>query len=141
MILVVDDDSGIQELLCELLEKHGHECRSCGSVPQALSLLQKEQFELVVLDLNLKSGKGVSIEQYMRKQGSPHIKTPSLFISGHSEMLDLLPADATKLSKPFKNEDFLSVVESLLKGERAPVRKEKQAKKINPSLEKILKGS
>lgn len=50
-VLVVEDDKYIGELLCKKLKNRGIEAKMCLDGRQALDLLYKEVFDLVLLDL------------------------------------------------------------------------------------------
>lgn len=144
MILVVDDEESLCTLIKEILEGRNYQVMTCFSVPEALGNLQKNKFDLVICDLNLKSGKGQSVEKYMRLKNSPHEEVPILFISGNDELLKTLPPSAEKISKPFSVATLLEAVERLLNppeanavnSEEAP----KKEKPLHPDLAKILKG-
>ena len=50
-ILVVDDDEGNRDVLNRRLSRQGYQVTTAESGPQALRLLRKEKFDLVLLDL------------------------------------------------------------------------------------------
>ena len=54
-ILVIDDESAITELLCELFGKE-YGCTTAKSAEEAVSLLRREKFNLVVSDINMGGG-------------------------------------------------------------------------------------
>lgn len=49
-ILIVDDDPVLTETFSTWLESEGYVCRSCGSCPAALELLEREDFEIIGID-------------------------------------------------------------------------------------------
>lgn len=53
--LVVEDDAGWRELLSELLMEAGLEVKSCNSFAEGLGFLHREEWQLVVVDLELSS--------------------------------------------------------------------------------------
>ena len=59
--LVVDDDEGLGILIVQALVQTGMDATSAHSGEEARQRLQKEKFDLMLLDLNLKdiSGKGL----------------------------------------------------------------------------------
>lgn len=67
-ILVVEDDVSIHEVLEELLEKEDYAVSNAYSGTEALLLLERENFDLILLDLMLPA---VSGEEIIRKV--PHI--------------------------------------------------------------------
>lgn len=60
MVLIVDDDEQIRNLLRELLCAD-HKCVVAGSVDEALAILQTVSFDLVLSDINLGPGSGLSL--------------------------------------------------------------------------------
>ena len=60
-ILVVEDDKGIVENLTEFLTKEGFEVTSANGQRETLELIEKESFELVLLDISLADGNGFSV--------------------------------------------------------------------------------
>ena len=50
-ILVVDDEQSILDMLTDLLEENGYESKTARDGKVALSLLEEEVFDLVLLDI------------------------------------------------------------------------------------------
>lgn len=144
MVLVIDDDESICELITEILEGRGFKVESRTSVPDALKALQANQFELVISDLNLITGKGTSIEKYMRLKNSPHEKTPFLYISGDIDGIKRLPQSSHSLSKPFGVNALMEKIEELLnaknQSKESAGEKPEKKKPMHPELAKLLKG-
>lgn len=53
LILTVEDDLNINNLLKEALEKNGYQCVQAFSGTEALLVLERQQFALILLDLML----------------------------------------------------------------------------------------
>ncbi len=62
-ILVVDDESSIRLLYSEELTDEGHEVVTAGTASEAAEKLQQEEFDLMVLDIKLKSESGLDLLQ------------------------------------------------------------------------------
>lgn len=60
-ILLVEDDKGIVAGLTEVLTAEGYEIKSASGQAEALSLLEKETFGLVLLDISLSDGNGFAV--------------------------------------------------------------------------------
>ncbi len=59
-ILVIDDESAIRDLLCDLFgEEYG--CTTAKSAEEALALLQREKFNLVLSDINMSGMSGIEL--------------------------------------------------------------------------------
>jgi two-component system, OmpR family, response regulator len=111
--LVVEDDFAIQELLRLRLEAAGFEVQTCVEGTGALRLLQKEPFDLVVLDVMLPGLDGVSICRAVRL-GGPNASSPILMVTardGESDKVLGLESGADDyLAKPFGVREFLARV-------------------------------
>ena len=60
-ILVVEDDAGLREALIATLEMSGIACMAANSAEQAMLLLKKEVFSLVVSDVQMGAMSGVDL--------------------------------------------------------------------------------
>jgi two-component system response regulator (stage 0 sporulation protein F) len=58
-ILVVDDDEGMRDLLELVLQREGYEVRSAAAAIDALEMLRRETFHLVVLDIKMPGMDGI----------------------------------------------------------------------------------
>jgi len=65
-ILVVDDEPGMRDLLSRVLGDAGHEVSSVESGEEALVLLAREQFDVLVLDKNLPGIDGLMVLRLVR---------------------------------------------------------------------------
>jgi YesN/AraC family two-component response regulator len=67
-ILFVDDEPSIRLTLPAILEMHGFQVKTASDVPEALTLIQKEQFDVLLSDLNIgQPGDGFTIVSAMRR--------------------------------------------------------------------------
>lgn len=67
-ILFVDDEPSIRLTLPAILEMHGFVVITASDVPEALGLIQKEQFDVLLSDLNIgQPGDGFTIVSAMRR--------------------------------------------------------------------------
>lgn len=67
-ILIVDDESEITAILTDLFEGD-HDCATAGSAEEAMELLRKGEFELVISDITMPGMSGLDM--------IPHVKTMS----------------------------------------------------------------
>jgi two-component system nitrogen regulation response regulator NtrX len=79
-LLVVDDEAGIRESLCSILEDEGYHVETAGSAEEALERAAAGKFEVVLMDVWLPGIDG--LEALSRLQASP--RPPAvIMISGH----------------------------------------------------------
>lgn len=119
-ILIVEDSSAMRAFVRAALEEDGlAEVEEAQSGFEALRILPRQQFDLVIVDVNMPDINGLELVSFMRKSG-PHRETPLLIISTEASARDRerglsLGANAY-LSKPFKAEELRAMVDELLSG-------------------------
>ncbi|MCU1334696.1 MAG: Blue-light-activated protein [Bryobacterales bacterium] len=101
-ILVVDDETGIRELIRKILQRERYRVLEAGSAEEALtaaqvSAAQGQAIDLLITDVMLPGINGPELARRMQ-QGAPRLKT--LFISGYTGQ-ERVPAGARVLAKPF----------------------------------------
>jgi DNA-binding response OmpR family regulator len=84
-ILCVEDDPDTCELLTTMLGHHGFEAVCVPDVSAALSLMEKEEFRLYVLDGQLPGVSGLSLCQEIRAADK---LTPLVIFSGNARESD-----------------------------------------------------
>ncbi len=58
-ILVVDDEVNVRKLYSEELEREGYKAFSAATIDEAIEILEKEQPDLIVLDIKLGEESGI----------------------------------------------------------------------------------
>lgn len=121
-IMIVEDDSALRTGLSELLTREGYEAVPAGCAREAESCLTGD-IRLILLDVSLPDGDGVSLCTRWRSQG---IGTPILFLTARDEELDVVRGlDAggnDYVTKPFRMQELLSRIRALLRRqESAPL--------------------
>lgn len=67
-ILFVDDEPGIRMTLSAILQNEGFEVTTAATVPEALELITKQQFDALLTDLNIGNrGDGFTVASAMRR--------------------------------------------------------------------------
>lgn len=114
-ILLVEDDFHINELLKETLEKEGYGCVQAFSGTEARMLLEKYQYDVVILDLMLP---GIPGEEVL-KEVCRHGKTPTIVLTA-KDTIDskeefLRNGADDYITKPFDIQEALARVEVQLR--------------------------
>jgi PAS domain S-box-containing protein len=86
-ILVVDDNEDARLLLVDILTRLGHDVQSAGDGPGALSVLDKFDADVAVLDLGLPGMDGYELAERIRK--SKHDSIRLLALSGYARGADV----------------------------------------------------
>jgi two-component system OmpR family response regulator len=115
-ILVVDDESGVRELVGDVLELEGYQVTVAIDGLDALSHIRKQKFDLYVLDINMPKIDGLVLLEKVRAAGDP---TPALLLSARREKEDIhqgfrVGAD-DYVTKPFSIEELALRVEAILR--------------------------
>ena len=86
-VLVVDDDKAILTMLHKALKSNGIENDLAISGEAALELLEVNQYDLILLDINMRGINGFEVIQRIRSKG---LTTPVMVVSGRKEDQDAL---------------------------------------------------
>ncbi|MGA3283175.1 MAG: response regulator [Verrucomicrobiota bacterium] len=120
-ILVVEDQPEVLTTMTLLLERAGFEVFGAQTGMDGIRLSQKEEFDLVILDVHLPEKNGFEVCAWL-KQDFRFSRTPIIFASGHwneenrRRALELGAADF--IDKPFDTSFFLQKIFSHLKTAR-----------------------
>ena len=121
-ILLVEDDPYLSQGLTELLQKNGYVPFPAAAVSQARAAIQSRDFDLLILDVTLPDGDGVSFCRELREQGRA---TPILFLTARDEEFDIVRGlDAggnDYVTKPFRIQELLSRIRVLLRKDFGPL--------------------
>lgn len=114
-ILVVDDDSSINDMIRKFLSKNHYDVSSAYSGSEAMLMLEKQKYDLLLLDLMLP---GLSGEQVL-KNVMDSKKIPVIGISAKDDTaskVNLLKSGADDyITKPFDNDELLARIEVVLR--------------------------
>ena len=115
-ILLVEDDAYLSQGLTELLQKNGYVSFPAAALSQARAAIQSRGFDLLILDVTLPDGDGVSFCRELRAQGCT---APILFLTARDEEFDIVRGlDAggnDYVTKPFRIQELLSRIRVLLR--------------------------
>ena len=89
-LLFVDDDESIRQTLPLILAREGFDCTTVASVPEALSQISRQQFDILLSDLNIgEPGDGFIVVGAMRRV-QPHART--YILTGYPDFASALEA-------------------------------------------------
>jgi len=84
-VLLVDDDARLRGMVAEFLVRHGIESEGVGTIAAAQRCLQRERFDLAVLDLMLPDGDGISLCRRLRQSNE---QMPIIILSAKGDDVD-----------------------------------------------------
>lgn len=109
-ILIVDNDEGVVRALATRLEDAGYTCKTASSGAQGLALFSHEHIALVITDINMPNGDGLSLIQSIRGRANTPIVAISGFSQNYERQLAKYPG-VTLFQKPFEAASLLDLVE------------------------------
>lgn len=113
-ILVVEDESAIANLIKINLEAEGYRCVCAYDGQSGADFIERESFDLILLDIMLPEIDGYELLEYVKPMG-----TPVIFLTAKSGLNDRikglkLGAD-DYITKPFQVGELIARVEALLR--------------------------
>jgi PAS domain S-box-containing protein len=133
-ILVVEDNLVNQRLATRLLEKRGHHVAVAGNGRQALEALEKERFDLILMDMQMPEMDGFETTAAIRQRESangqhlPIVALTAHAMKGDSEKCLAAGMDGY-LSKPIRPQELDAVLKHYLEGKTMPPSESILAKK------------
>ena len=111
-ILIVEDDMSIHKILEEILEQEKYKILNAYSGTEALMILEKEDVDLILLDLMLP---GLNGEEIIKKIKDIPIIVLSAKVSTEDKVNCLLSGANDYLTKPFEKNELLARIEVQLR--------------------------
>jgi two-component system cell cycle response regulator CpdR len=116
-ILLAEDDSSMREYLARALERVGYSVKAVGCGTEAMPLLERESFDLLLTDIVMPEMDGIELAQ---KAGviDPSIRV--MFITGFAAVAlqsGRTAPEAKMLSKPFHLKDLVAEVDRMFQTE------------------------
>ncbi len=113
-ILIVEDEKPISNLIRISLKRAGHSCDCAYDGVEALNFLEKQYYDLILLDIMLPQIDGFSLMEYIRPMGIPVI-----FITAMNDVSDrvkgLRMGAEDYIVKPFEVLELLARIEVVLR--------------------------
>ena len=113
-ILIVDDEAAIAMLVRRILTEAGYRCQAVTDSRAAADLLEKNSYDLVLLDVMMPHLDGYDLLAYLRPTG-----TPCIFITAKDAVAErvrgLNSGADDYIVKPFAPTELVARVESVLR--------------------------
>jgi signal transduction histidine kinase len=146
-ILVIDDEYGVRSGIRQILELEGYAVEVAETGREALELLDRQPFDIALIDYQLPDLDGLTLLASMR---SRKLATMTCMITAYANIDTAIAATRQGidffLPKPFSPDDLLGVIETLsrhkqLKEEAEKLRKENEANLLALATEKSQTSS
>jgi len=125
-ILVIDDNSDIRILICNILKENGYNVRSAANYDQAVTEIKSKLPNLAIVDIKLDKGDKDGID-LLKLLMSKDENIPVIMISGHANVqvaVEAIRIGAYEfVEKPFSSEKILNYIKRAL--ENTNLKKEK----------------
>ena len=115
-ILIVDDNQELRTMLSEILERSGYGVQSTDKAKDALSIIERGQADLVLLDLKMPAIGGFDLLKLIRRR---HLPIPVIVGSAHisqegAKELAVVGIQGM-IAKPFKKDRMTEEIERVIK--------------------------
>lgn len=115
-ILVIDDDKIILDSLCEFLSLEGFRASGAETLKNALAMLERQNYSLVLTDVNLPDGDGLELLDIIRKD---YPQTVTIVITGYGTIESAVKAIKQGaydyLTKPIIDDELRLAVERAIR--------------------------
>jgi two-component system phosphate regulon response regulator OmpR len=118
-LLVVDDEPDLRALLQRYLTEQGFSVRTLPDASQLERLLQRERFDVLILDIMMRGEDGLSVCQRLRAQRET---IPIIMLTARGDPVDRIVGRESGaddyLPKPFNPRELLACIHALLRRQR-----------------------
>ncbi len=116
-ILIVDDEQSIRQVLKIFLEKEGYSVSTAAKLSDTYSILKKNSFSLILLDINLPDGNSL---KYIKKIRELNNNSSIIVMTAQDTMINAIQAIKNGaydyITKPFDFDDnFTNIIERAVK--------------------------
>src|SRR4029078_2812590 len=116
-ILVAEDNTTNQKIICQFLERAGYEVVLAGDGEAALDLHESENPDIAILDFNMPQRTGIEVLQAVAAMEPPGVRMPALILSA-SVTLEARQRAASAgadefLGKPFDAAELIQQIDRL----------------------------
>lgn len=117
-ILVADDEEALRTVLSSELEGEGYSVKNAADGQEAITILQKNSFDLILLDIKMPNVDGFEVLKFV-KDTAPETKV--VMLTGFADLKNAIESKKLGaedfISKPYDLVDLLTTVERVLSAE------------------------
>lgn len=110
-VLIVDDEPAVLNVVARMVERVGYTAVSTLYAKEALKILEKEDIELLLLDVVLQD---MTVVELANRSHTYHGRRKIIFMSGHFPHLEInFPRSVPFLQKPFTMEELKDALDKV----------------------------
>jgi len=118
-ILIIDDEEVLQDILTVLIRKEGHTPITASTGEEGLAVLEREEIDLILLDLMLPGMHGMEVLRQVRQRSTDVVVVVITAFSSIESAIQAMREGAFHyIPKPFKNEEVLLTIRKGLEQRR-----------------------
>lgn len=137
-ILVVDDELDIQSALVYALNASGFKAQGAGSGIEALQLLERDPYELMILDMRMPEMDGMEV---MRLAHQLYPNLLIIVLTGYATLESAIAAVKTEavdyLRKPVSNKDVVEAVRQALQKQATQLHRDRLVRSISEAVDTL----
>jgi two-component system OmpR family response regulator len=114
-ILIVEDDLDMQEMMVTFLQKSGYMVSAAKNASELSKEINSQRIDLILLDVMLGDGNGISICKEIRKDNNIPIIIVSALSADQDRLLGFEVGADDYIAKPFNPKILLAKVKAVLK--------------------------
>ena len=117
-ILVVEDDTTINQVICEFLKESNYSVTPVYDGAEALRQFEEETFDLVILDMMLPSVSGLDVLKEIRKTSQIPVMILTALDDEYTQLVSFNHLISDYVTKPIDMNVIYSVLEKWLRGQK-----------------------
>jgi len=139
-ILIVDDEPHLRRALSIALTRGRYRVEQAGSAEEAIRLLEKQRFQVILSDLNMPGMSGID---FLREVHRRYRSTPLVIMTGYASVETAVEAARMGvhdyLIKPFDNDEMLRTIEGAMEKGRREARYERLERELVPKDQRLAR--
>ena len=108
-ILIVEDEEPIRQVTCQALEQKGFTCQTASNAADALVLIEREPFDIILSDVVMPGMNGLELIRHLRKNYPKILTVIMTGYAGQFNHQEAIQAGANDfIKKPFTMDELLA---------------------------------
>jgi len=114
-VLLLDDDPSMHRLVARILEKQGFRVDVFLIGGDAISALNRQEYDVLLLDLMMPHEGGMTVIRHLRTKNPPMLKRSILLTASPDSLIDALSGEVDNVvQKPFEPQQLIDAVRRII---------------------------